>query len=121
MEIWITLFVGLFGPAFGWWLAHRYSRRLPKDALDEDILVKVNDDMRKVFVALKEHYRSGRRIILDSGSEFLIDKVIEIRDATVKLDYILVAPGRRERYGSGTAIFRLSAIAFIDDDVGKSP
>lgn len=103
----------LVGSVLTFLITWRFSRTV-KDALDDYIAINKNDEVRSIFVMIKPTYtKESCRIILHSGTEFLIQEIHEILNSVMKVRYKLVLPGQSINYGLGTATIRFSSIAFV--------
>lgn len=90
-------------------------RRRTSDALAEDIFVKTNDELRKVFTDNEIDYKPYTiRFVLGDRREYLVSRIIRVGAGTVVVDYMQIMDDNPMRHGQ--ALFRLSAIETLNDN-----
>ena len=102
---------------FGGWLGRNYVRT-PADAVKDHLAIKAADDFRKILLTLLDECEPyTKRIILDSGAEFLIEKIVKVGDATVHLKCCRVPVALIEpRFDAVYCQIRLSSISYLDGE-----
>lgn len=112
----IAIFGSLAGAIGGCWLSYVFLQRKADDAVKEYIAVMADDDIRRYLLKMQEDGDTTvKRLILNSGAEFLINEIVSMAPYTFTANFSRMDAGwtRAQYYGVG--IFRYTAVSFIHD------
>ncbi len=113
----ISLSSAIIGGFISWLITWRYQRTV-EDAVKDDIQIKANDEIRKVFENAQIHFEpySIRFVLPNPYIDYLVREIHSINDATADVSFVGVQGKSSQLMSDGRAVVRFSAIITVCGD-----